>query len=110
MRGMALWDRRDGCYEVLFTAQSVGRHTLGIAMAVGREVVLLGGKGMDFQVVPGLPSPEHCVVKGQGKCTAWAGAPAEFVVEARDAAGNLVVDRALQMRVILDPGSNNHYQ
>jgi hypothetical protein len=102
-REMVLWDRRDGSYEVMFTPMVLGRHSLAITMADGAGVSLLGGKSMDFDVVPGLPSPEHCIVKGKGARAAWAGVISEFVIEARDAAGNLVSEHDLPLRIVITP-------
>ena len=104
-RGLALWDKRDGTYEVIFTPQSVGQATLTVAMADGGQVAQIGGGPLEFGVEPGMPSPPHCVATGQGMRSAKAGIPAEFYVEARDAAGNLAPDRPLELRITITPSS-----
>lgn len=103
-RGMVMWDRRDGTYEAVFTPRALGRHTLTLAMAHGTHAAIIG-RPMEYEIIPGLPSPEHCVVKGDGTRWARAEVPAQFVVEARDKAGNLVAEHGLVLRVVLTPGS-----
>lgn len=104
-RGLVVCDRRDGTYETIFTPQAVGQTTLIFAMANGPDVVQLGGKPMQFEVEPGLPSPPHCVAKGHGIRTGYACQPNEFEIEARDAAGNLTTER-LELRVVMTPASS----
>ena len=106
-RSLVLCDRRDGSYEARFTPRTVGRHTLTLAMANGRHAALVG-QAMQFDVVPGLPSSELCLAKGDGTRSATAGVPAQFVVEARDKVGNLIAEHGLELRVGLSPPSRLH--
>ena len=104
-RGMVLCDRRDGSYEFNCTPSCLGSHELTLTLYNGPDTAVLGGRSVQFNVVPGFPSPPHCIVKGHGSRVAWANVPAEFVLEARDAAGHLVRDRALPLRIVIIPSS-----
>ena len=104
-RGLIVWDRRDGTYEAIYTPQALGATTLSFSMASGSEIIQLGGRPLQFEVEAGLPSPAFCVAKGNGIRNGHAGRPTEFVVEARDAAGNLT-DKRLELRIVLTPASS----
>ena len=103
-RGLMVWDRRDGTYETVQTPTCIGRNTLTLSMSHGPHSAIIG-RPMEYNVVPGLPCPEHCVAKGDGIRWARAEVPAQFVVEARDKANNLVLEHGLVLRVVLTPGS-----
>lgn len=105
-QGLALCDRRDGTYEVRFTPHAIGSLDLTLSLCSGKQSVALGGGPAEFQVVPGHPSPEHCIARGEGTRGAREGVPAQFVVEARDAACNLVPGHDLSLRVLLNPSGN----
>jgi hypothetical protein len=91
---------------VAYTPIDVGPQTLALSMANGAEQMLIGGKSFEYNVISGVPDPDHSIAYGNGIRDAWSGVPTEFVVEARDAAGNLNSSHPLNIRVQFSPGSS----
>ena len=81
-----------------------------IAMVDGADLPVIGGSSIEYDVVPGLPSPEHCLAHGDGTRGAWSCCATTFELEARDAAGNLIIDHPLilgqNLKIAFSPGSN----
>lgn len=102
-RGLVVFDRRDGAYEVHFTPMAVTKQTLEISMTDGADIVLIGGDPIAYQVTHGIPDPAHCQARGDGTRSAYALTNGSFFVDARDAAGNLSAEHAFRLTVTVTP-------
>ena len=106
-RGLIVWDRRNGTYEVGFTPGPVGHHVLSLSVVEGKTMVLIGTKPFKYDVKPGIPDPDNCLARGEGTRLATSGVPSYLIVEARDSAGNLVSEHPLAVRVFVSPAGNH---
>ena len=102
-RGLVVYDRRDGSYEVHFTPMATEKQTLEISMTDGANLVLIGGAPIQYDVAHGIPSPSHCVARGDGTRGGYSMAPASFFVDARDEAGNITAKHHLPLTVTVSP-------